>query len=224
LQTGQTPSCRNGFPEGAIPCSRLSLLVLRIPDLEPTTDHSTRVAVVGPPLGPLNGSRRSKTGPGGNAGPGGAQRSCFARSSGRAQPSSGRDTELHRMAARPSVPPHVGSHDAPRRVAPPQAPRQSSGARIGQPVRVHPGTWRHVRSHLRVTPIRPPRKWLRGRPGLLPPTPVRKDGRGAGTPRPPSPPVGADARMDGFQQGILHERSRQRQEGTRPREGYGSPG
>jgi hypothetical protein len=110
---------------------------------------------------------------------------------------SGRDTELHRVAERPPVPPHVGSHDTPRRVAPPQAPWQSSGARDGQPSRVHPGTWRHVRCLLRKmkTPSRPPRKWLRGGRGLQPPVPVRKDGMVPHSACPPSSPVGADARV-----------------------------
>jgi hypothetical protein len=106
-----------------------------------------------------------------------------------------RDIELHRVAERPPVPLHVGSHDAPRRVAPPQAPWQSAGARDGQPSRVHPGTWRHVRGTPRGAPSRPPRKWLRGGRGLQPPVPVRKDGMVPHSVGPPSSPVGADARV-----------------------------
>jgi hypothetical protein len=121
LQIGQTPSCRNGFPEGAIPCRRLSLLVLRIPDLEPTTDHSNRVAVVGPPLGPSDGFGRRKTGPDGNAGSGGAMRSCFARSSGRALPGLG---ARHRTASRGRKATGSAARGEPRRTS---ARRPSTG-------------------------------------------------------------------------------------------------
>jgi len=79
LRIGQTPKRRNGFPEGAIPCRRLSLLVLRIPALEPTTDHSTRVAVVESPPGPSLGFGRTRIGPDGNVGSGGASRSRSER-------------------------------------------------------------------------------------------------------------------------------------------------
>lgn len=142
---GQTPKRRYGFPEGAIPCRRLSLLVLRIPELEPTTDHSTRVAVVEPPPGPSFGFGRTRTGPDGNVGSGGASRARSERIGVRALPSTRLDTELQRVAARPFNSVYVGSHDAPRRVAPPQAPWRSSGARVGQPDRVHPGTRQLVR-------------------------------------------------------------------------------
>lgn len=138
---------------------------------------------------------------------------------------SGRDTELHRVAARPPVPLYVGSHDAPRRVAPPQEPWRSSGARVGKPDRVHPGTWQHVRCHLRMMPSRPPREWLRGGQGFLPPTTVRKDGRGAQTTTGLRPRQSARTlEWNGFQLGILFRQRRQRQEGTRPRKGYGSLG
>jgi hypothetical protein len=147
-----TASRREQYPVGGFPCSFFVSLTWNQPrtiqtgwrwsDLRldlPTASAEGRPDLTATP---------DPVAPCGPASQGAAAARCQA---------SGRDTELHRVAARPPVPPHVGSHDAPRRVAPPQAPWRSSGARIGKPSRVHPGTWRHVRCHLRVTPSRPPR-------------------------------------------------------------------
>jgi hypothetical protein len=106
----------------------------------------------------------------------------------------GLDTELHRVAARPPVPPHVGSHDAPRRVAPPQALWRPSGARPGNRSR-SPG---HVAT--RAVPSSDDTKSTASvvapRSSLAPASHGRPQGRPrCWSLRAPSSPSGADTRM-----------------------------